>query len=77
MTTPSSSSQAALTPDAAFSLERWSASSGSDRTSRASLVLVGGGRRWYAHANGNGAIDALCVRSTMHSPACCRPRSSC
>ena len=60
MTTPSSSSQAtALTPDAAFSLERWSASSGSDRTSRASLVLVGGGRRWYAHANGNGAIDAL------------------
>lgn len=60
MTTPSSSSQAtALTPDAAFSLERWSASSASDRTSRASLVLVGGGRRWYAHANGNGAIDAL------------------
>ncbi len=60
MTTPSSSSHAAaLTPDAAFSLERWSASSGSDRTSRASLVLVGGGRRWYAHSNGNGAIDAL------------------
>lgn len=49
----------ALAPEAVFSIERWSASSGSDRSSRASIVLTGGGRRWHAHAAGNGAVDAL------------------
>ncbi|MGQ0607389.1 MAG: alpha-isopropylmalate synthase regulatory domain-containing protein [Chloroflexota bacterium] len=43
----------------ALSIERWSATSGSERGSRASLVLHGGGHRWRAHAEGNGAIDAL------------------
>ena len=43
----------------ALSIERWSATSGSERGSRASLVLHGGGHRWRAHADGNGAIDAL------------------
>ncbi|MEJ7803624.1 MAG: alpha-isopropylmalate synthase regulatory domain-containing protein [Candidatus Limnocylindria bacterium] len=43
----------------ALSIERWSATSGSERGSRASLVLNGGGHRWRAHADGNGAIDAL------------------
>ena len=42
-----------------LSIERWSATSGSERGSRASLVLSGGGHRWRAHADGNGAIDAL------------------
>jgi hypothetical protein len=42
-----------------FSIERWSATSGSERQSRANLVLAGGGRHWRAHANGNGAVDAL------------------
>ena len=45
--------------DAGFSVERWSATSGSQRQSRADLVLDGAGRKWRAHANGNGAIDAL------------------
>jgi hypothetical protein len=49
----------ALAPDAVFRIERWSASSGNDRPSRASLVLAGGDRRWHAHATGNGAVDAL------------------
>ncbi len=40
-------------------LERWAASSGSERGSRANLVLAGGGHRWRANAEGNGAIDAL------------------
>lgn len=40
-------------------LERWAASSGSERGSRANLVLAGGGHRWRANADGNGAIDAL------------------
>lgn len=40
-------------------LERWSATSGSERASRANLVLAGGGHRWRANAGGNGAIDAL------------------
>lgn len=44
---------------AALSLERWSATSGSERGSRANLVLSGGGHRWRASADGNGAIDAL------------------
>ncbi len=43
----------------ALSIERWSATSGSERGSRASVVLNGGGHRWRAHADGNGAIDAL------------------
>ena len=45
--------------DVAFSVERWSATSGSQRASRADLVLDGGGRKWRAHAAGYGAIDAL------------------
>jgi hypothetical protein len=40
-------------------LERWAASSGSERGSRANLVIAGGGHRWRANADGNGAIDAL------------------
>lgn len=44
---------------AAFAIERWSASSGSSRASRADLVISGGGRNWRAHATGNGAVDAL------------------
>src|ERR671914_2108970 len=49
------------TPSAAsgLAIERWTATSGSERGSRASLVLHGGGHRWRAHADGNGAIDAL------------------
>jgi hypothetical protein len=43
----------------AFAIERWSASSGSSRASRADLVLTGAGRTWRAHATGNGAVDAL------------------
>lgn len=46
-------------PAAAFAVERWSASSGNRRDSRADVVLAGGGRHWRAHATGNGAIDAL------------------
>lgn len=42
-----------------LSLERWSATSGSERASRANLVVGGGGHRWRANADGNGAIDAL------------------
>jgi hypothetical protein len=45
--------------DAGLSLERWSATSGSERASRANLVLNGGGHRWRANADGNGAVDAL------------------
>ena len=44
---------------AALSIERWSATSGSARSSRANLILVGGGHRWRANAGGNGAVDAL------------------
>lgn len=47
------------TSDEGLSIERWSATSGSERGSRASLVLHGGGHRWRAHADGNGAVDAL------------------
>lgn len=46
------------TPDS-ISIERWAATSGSDRPSRANLILRGGGHQWRAHADGNGAIDAL------------------
>lgn len=45
--------------EARLSLERWSATSGSERRSRANLVLEGGGHRWRANADGNGAVDAL------------------
>jgi LeuA allosteric (dimerisation) domain len=44
---------------ATFSIERWSASSASARPSRADLVIDGAGRKWRAHATGNGAVDAL------------------
>jgi hypothetical protein len=42
-----------------LAVERWAASSGSERSSRANLTLLGGGHRWRANASGNGAIDAL------------------
>jgi hypothetical protein len=45
--------------DVGLRLERWSATSGSERRSRANVVLHGGGHRWRANADGNGAIDAL------------------
>lgn len=47
------------TSTASLTVERWAASSGSERPSRANLILVGGGHRWRANAGGNGAIDAL------------------
>ena len=47
------------TAAAGLSIERWSATSGSERGSRANLVVAGGGHRWRANADGNGAIDAL------------------
>jgi hypothetical protein len=40
-------------------LERWTATSGSERDSRANLVVSGGGHRWRANSTGNGAVDAL------------------
>jgi LeuA allosteric (dimerisation) domain len=46
-------------PAAAFAIERWSASSGNRRDSRADIVIEGGARKWRAHAIGNGAVDAL------------------
>jgi hypothetical protein len=45
--------------DGGLTLQRWSATSGSERASRANLVLAGGGHTWRANADGNGAIDAL------------------
>ena len=45
--------------EAGLAVERWAASSGSERGSRANLVLSGGGHRWRANADGNGAVDAL------------------
>src|SRR6187200_2444086 len=48
------------TPEtSSLDIERWAASSGSERTSRANLTIVGGGHRWRANADGNGAVDAL------------------
>lgn len=47
------------TPATGIGIERWSANSASDRPSRASIILRGGGHRWRAHAEGNGAVDAL------------------
>lgn len=44
---------------AQLAVERWSATSGNERQSRANVVLSGGGRSWRAHAMGDGAIDAL------------------
>jgi hypothetical protein len=57
--TTSSSAQTSAVPEPTFSVERWSATSASHRDSRADLVLAGAGRRWRAHATGNGAVDAL------------------
>lgn len=57
MTLTKTDSQA--TPGEGLTLERWSATSGSERASRANLVLSGGGHSWRANADGNGAIDAL------------------
>jgi hypothetical protein len=45
--------------DTTLAVERWSATSGSERSSRANLTLIGGGHRWRANAGGNGAVDAL------------------
>lgn len=60
MSTASTSEQTpAADSEATFSVERWSASSASSRASRADLVIAGAGRRWRAHATGNGAVDAL------------------
>ncbi|MCA1587856.1 MAG: aminotransferase class IV, partial [Chloroflexi bacterium] len=56
--TPSKDETAPATAES-ISIERWSAQSGSDRPSRANLILRGGGHRWRAHADGNGAVDAL------------------
>lgn len=56
--TPSKDETAPATAER-ISIERWSAQSGSDRPSRANLILSGGGHRWRAHADGNGAVDAL------------------
>lgn len=49
----------AATPHDALHIDRWTATSGSERGSRASLVISGGGHQWRAHADGNGAVDAL------------------
>jgi 2-isopropylmalate synthase len=46
-------------PDPAFALERWSATSGNRRPSRASLALRGAGQTWRASSEGNGGVDAL------------------
>jgi hypothetical protein len=43
----------------AFALERWAATSGNTRLSRANLAIRGGGRVWRAHSTGNGPVDAL------------------
>jgi LeuA allosteric (dimerisation) domain len=61
MTTAYPTPESSATPDSSetFSVERWSATSASHRDSRADLVLSGAGRRWRAHATGNGAVDAL------------------
>jgi 2-isopropylmalate synthase len=40
-------------------LERWTVTAGSNSTSRAAVVLSGGGRDWQASAEGTGAIHAL------------------
>lgn len=45
--------------DPAFTLDKWSATSASNRPSRANLVITGASRAWRAHASGNGAVDAL------------------
>ncbi|MGH2446316.1 MAG: alpha-isopropylmalate synthase regulatory domain-containing protein [Candidatus Limnocylindria bacterium] len=58
MTMTNTDTETTPTPDG-LSVERWSATSGSDRPSRANLILRGGGHRWRAHADGNGAVDAL------------------
>jgi hypothetical protein len=44
---------------APFSIERWSATSGNGRPSRANLTVRGAGHLWRAHSVGNGGIDAL------------------
>ena len=43
----------------AFTLERWAATSGNTRLSRANLAIRGAGRVWRAHSTGNGPVDAL------------------
>ena len=52
-------SNAVLGAGGAFAVERWSATSGNSRPSRASLALRGAGRTWRAHSEGNGGVDAL------------------
>jgi len=52
-------SNAVVGPRGAFAVERWSATSGNSRPSRASLALRGAGRTWRAHSDGNGGVDAL------------------
>jgi hypothetical protein len=52
------SSPDASSPEA-FALERWAATSGNTRLSRANLAIRGAGRVWRAHSTGNGPVDAL------------------
>jgi hypothetical protein len=59
MSAPQPAPSAEPITEASIAIERWSATSGSGRDSRASVVLRGGGHRWRAHADGNGAVDAL------------------
>jgi 2-isopropylmalate synthase len=44
---------------APFSVDRWSATSGNGRPSRANLTVRGAGHLWRAHSAGNGGVDAL------------------
>jgi len=55
------SSAAGPVPSAAdaFTLDRWAATSGNTRLSRANLAIRGAGRVWRAHSTGNGPVDAL------------------
>jgi hypothetical protein len=59
MSAPHPAPAAESITEAGIAIERWSATSGSGRDSRATVVLRGGGHRWRAHADGNGAVDAL------------------
>jgi hypothetical protein len=49
----------AIVGAAGFAVERWSATSGNSRPSRASLAIRGAGRTWRASSEGNGGVDAL------------------
>ncbi len=61
MSEPARSAPGSAAPSSAepVRLERWTVTAGSNTTSRAAVVLSGGGRDWQASAEGTGAIDAL------------------